>query len=338
MSKKLVKIYSFLLVLSFIFITACATSSSNSETGSKQSKNEEIVVNIGVQGKIGILSYAQTHQYFEKAFEKEGVKVVWNEFASGPPHFEALASGRLDFGSVGGTPVIAGQSGNVDFKAIGVLSDGKKGNSIVIPKGSSIKELKDLKGKKIGVAKGSSAYNFLYMALDRAGLTDKDIEVIQLQPDEARPALDNGSIDAWSVWEPYVTTALFQTGAKVLVSGEDLNINAPSFLIARTKFTKDHPELTVLFLKTYEQVRRDYVQNLDQVAKDLAEAQKVDVKIIETVLKKSEPILSPTTDEFAKAHQEQADFLYSVGGIDRKLDTSKVIENKFVEEALKDFQ
>jgi sulfonate transport system substrate-binding protein len=337
MSKKLVKIYSFLLVFSLIFIAACSTSSSNSETESQQS-NEEIVVNIGVQGKIGILSYAQTHQYFEKAFEKEGVKVVWNEFASGPPHFEALASGRLDFGSVGGTPVIAGQSGNVEFKAIGVVSDGEKGNSIVIPKGSSIKELKDLKGKKIGVAKGSSAYNFLYMALDRAGLTDKDIEVIQLQPDEARPALDNGSIDAWSVWEPYVTTAIFQTGAKVLVSGEDLNINAPSFLIARAQFTKDHPDLTVLFLKTYEQVRRDYVQNLDQVAKDLAEAQKVDVKIIETVLKKSEAILSPTTDEFAKAHQEQADFLYSVGGIDNKLDTSKVIENKFVEEALKDFQ
>ena len=335
MSKKLVKIYSFLLLLSLLFITACSTSSSNSETGSAQAK-EEIVVNIGVQGKIGILSYAQTNKYFEKAFEKENVKIVWNEFASGPPHFEGLASGRLDFGSVGGTPVIAGQSGNVDFKAIGVVSDGKKGNSIILPKGSSIKELKDLKGKKIGVAKGSSAYNFLYMALDRAGLTDKDVEIIQLQPDEARPALDNGGIDAWSVWEPYVTTAIFQTGAKVLVSGEDLNINAPSFLIARTQFTKDHPDLTVLFLKTYEQVRRDYVENLDQVAKDLAEAQKVDVKIIETVLKNSEPILSPTTGEFAKAHQEQADFLYSVGGIDKKLDTKEVIENKYVEEALKE--
>ncbi|MCH6267655.1 aliphatic sulfonate ABC transporter substrate-binding protein [Neobacillus citreus] len=335
MSKKLVRYYSLLAVIFLLLLSGCAASSSNSETSSK-APNKEIVVNIGVQGKTGILTYARDHKYFEKAFEKEGVKVTWNEFASGPPHFEALASGRLDFGSVGGTPVIAGQSGNVDFKAIGVTADGRKGNSILVPKGSSIKELKDLKNKKIAVAKGSSAYNFLYMALDRAGLTDKDIEIIQLQPDEARPALDNGSIDAWSVWEPYVTTAVFQTGAKELATGEDLNINAPSFLIARTKFTEEHPDLTVLFLKTYEEVRRHYVENLDEVAKEIAQSQKVDVKIIETVLKKSDPILSPATAEFSKAHQEQADFLYSVGGINKKLDTSKVIENKFVEQALKE--
>ncbi|WP_423798294.1 aliphatic sulfonate ABC transporter substrate-binding protein [Neobacillus sp. SAB-20_R2A] len=334
MSKKLVQYYSFLFVIVLFLLSGCAEASS-SEASLKAAK-KDIVVNIGVQGKTGILPYARDHKYFEKAFEKVGVKVTWNEFASGPPHFEALASGRLDFGSVGGTPVIAGQSGNIDFKAIAVTADGRKGNSILVPKGSSIKELKDLKNKKIAVAKGSSAYNFLYMALDRAGLTDKDIELIQLQPDEARPALDNGSIDAWSVWEPYVTTAVFQTGAKVLASGEDLNINAPSFLIARTKFTEEHPDLTVLFLKTYEEVRRHYVENLDEVAKEIAQSQKVDVKIIETVLKKSDPILSPATAEFSKAHQKQADFLYSVGGINKKLDTSKVIENKFVEQALKE--
>ncbi len=327
-----------LTFIAFILVLSACSNSTSNETSSKveaQSKgSKEVVVNIGVQGKTGILPYAREKQYFEKAFEKEGVKVTWNEFASGPPHFEALASGRLDFGAVGGTPVIAGQSGNVDFKAIAVLSDGKKGNSIIVPKGSSIKEIADLKGKKIGVAKGSSAYHFLYMALDRGGLKDSDIEIIQLQPDEARPALDNGSIDAWSIWEPYATTAVFQTGAKVLVTGEDLNINAPSFLIARTEFTETHPDLTVLFLKTYEEVQQHFVADIDGVSKEIAEAQKVDVEIIQSVLKNSEPILSPTTDDFAKAHQEQADFLYSVGGIDRELDTSKVIENKFVDEAV----
>jgi sulfonate transport system substrate-binding protein len=196
--------------------------------------------------------------------------------------------------------------------------------------------LKDLKNKKIGVAKGSSAYNFLYMAIDKAGLTDKDIEIIQLQPDEARPALDNGSIDAWSIWEPYATTAVFQTGAKVLVTGEDLNINAPSFLIARTKFTEEHQDLTVLFLKTYEEVRKHFVDHALEVSKEIAEKQDVEVEIIQSVLKNSEPILLPTTPEFAKAHQEQADFLYSVGGIEKALDTSKVIENKFIEQALEE--
>ncbi|TCN26049.1 sulfonate transport system substrate-binding protein [Mesobacillus foraminis] len=337
MGKRMKPLQMFSLILSLFLLSACAGTGASSEA-TTSNKDQNLVVNIGVQGKVGILPYARQHKYFEKAFEKAGVKVTWNEFASGPPHFEALASGRIDFGAVGGTPVIAGQSGNVDFKAIAVTSDGKKGNSIVIPKGSSIKELKDLKGKKIGVAKGSSAYNFLYLALDRAGLSDKDIEVIQLQPDEARPALDNGSIDAWSIWEPYTTTAVYQTGAKVLVTGEDLNINAPSFLIARTDFIEEHKDLTVLFLKTYEEVRQHFTENIDEVSKDIAKTEKIDVEIIESVLEKSDSILSPTTEEFANAHQEQADFLYSVGGIDKELETKKVIENKFVEQALKEIQ
>jgi sulfonate transport system substrate-binding protein len=132
-----------------------------------------------------------------------------------------------------------------------------------------------------------------------------------------------------------VTTAVFQTGAKVLVSGADLNINAPGFLIARTGFTEEHPELTVLFLKTYEEVRKHFTENLNEVSQEIADAEGVDVDIISTVLKNSEPILSPATDEFKKAHQDQADFLFEAGGIHKKLDTSEVIENRYIEEALK---
>ncbi|MDD9266113.1 aliphatic sulfonate ABC transporter substrate-binding protein [Paenibacillus sp. GCM10023248] len=311
-----------------------AGSSAVSSTPASSSK-EKVVVNIGIQGKTGVLVFARDKGYFEKAFSAVGAEVKWNEFASGPPHFEAIAAGRLDFGATGGTPLISGQVGGVDFKGIAVTSDGKKGNMIVVPKNSPIKELKDLKGKKVAVAKGSSAYNFLYMAIDKAGLKGDDVKVIQLQPDEARPALDSGAIDAWSIWEPYATTAVYQTGSSVLVSGEDLNINAPSFLIARTKFTQEHPDLTVLFLKTYEEARKYYVEHQDEIANELSKTQKLDKAIIVDVLKNTFPILSPITPEFAKAHQEQADFLQSVGAINKKLDTSKVLESKFVEQALK---
>ncbi|GAB2674078.1 aliphatic sulfonate ABC transporter substrate-binding protein [Paenibacillus thermoaerophilus] len=312
-------------------------SSRPSDTSNGQTR-EKVVIHIGVQGKTGIFPYAREKGLFEKALAPFNAEVKWHEFASGPPHFEALAAGRIDFGAVGGTPVIAGQVGNVDFRAIAVTADGKKGNMIVVPKDSPIKELKDLKSKKIGVAKGSSAYNFLYLAIDRAELKRDDIKVIQLQPDEARPALDTGAIDAWSIWEPYATTAVFQTGAKILVSGQDLNINAPSFIIARTKFLTDHPDLTVEFLKAYEEARLYFTSHIEEVTDDLAQSQKLDREIVATVLKNAEPLLSPITPEFAKAHQEQADFLYSVGAIDKQLDTSKVLESKFVEQALNELK
>lgn len=323
----------------FLFVIATAMImllSACGSDGASSAEGDEVTVRIGIQGKIGILPYAREHKLFEEAFAKEGVKIEWSEFTSGPPHFEALSAGRLDFGATGGTPVIAGQVANIDFRAIAVTSDGKTANSIVIPKGSTIKELADLKGKKIAVAKGSSAFNFLYFVLDHTGLTDKDIEIIQLQPDEARPALDNGSIDAWATWEPYATTAVFQTGAEHLVTGEDLNITTPSFLISRTAFTEEHPELTVLFLKTYEEVRQYYMENVEKVSEEIATTENLDVEIIQTILEKVDNRLEPTTGEFARAHQEQADFLYEVGGVNKQVDTSEVIDNHFIEEALKE--
>lgn len=326
-------------ILVLLMLAGCGTAGSNEVPTTVQGGGQEkVVIHIGVQGKTGIFPYARDKRYFEQAFEKVGVEVQWTEFQSGPPHFEALASNRLDFGAVGGTPVVSGQVGGVDFKAVAVTSDGKKGNFIVVPKDSPIRRLEDLRGAKIGVAKGSSAYNFLFMALARGGLKGDDIKLIQLQPDEARPALDSGAIDAWSIWEPYATTAVFQSGAKILVSGQDLNINAPGFLVARTSFLEKHPDLAVLFLKTYEEARRYFVDHLDEVAADISRTQKLDLEITKTVLSNADPILSPVTPEFAKAHQEQADFLFNEGAIGKKLDTSEVFENKYVEQALKELQ
>ncbi|WP_274648897.1 aliphatic sulfonate ABC transporter substrate-binding protein [Paenibacillus humicola] len=343
-------VFGIIAVLCAGLLSACSAGSGGGASGGGSNEpsgtasgpggkpKEKVTVNIGVQGNTGILYYARETKAFDKAFAEAGAEVKWYEFASGPPHFEALASGRLDFGSVGGTPVISGQTGGVDFKAIAVTGDGKKSNAIVLPKNSAIKDMKDLKGKKIAVAKGSSAYNFLYRVLEKAGLTDKDVQIIQLQPDEARPALDTGAIDAWSVWEPYVTTAVVQSGDLVLVTGQDLNIFAPGFLIARTKFTEEHPDLTVLFLKEYEKVREYYASHLEEVADMLSKTNKLDKNIVLQVLQKSEPLLSPITPEFAKVHQEQADFLYSVGAINKKLDTSQVLDSRFVDQALKELK
>lgn len=78
------------------------------------------------------------------------------------------------------------------------------------------------------------------------------------------------------------------------------------------------------------------MSHYDEVAGELSAAQKLDKAIVDQVLRNSAPILSPITPEFAKAHQEQADFLYSVGAINKKLDTSRVLDSRFVEQALKE--
>ncbi|GAA3329190.1 hypothetical protein GCM10020331_076240 [Ectobacillus funiculus] len=80
----------------------------------------------------------------------------------------------------------------------------------------------------------------------------EDVKVIQLQPDEAQPAFETGAVDAWSIWEPFVSLQTIQKDARILADGASLNVYSPGFVIARTAFTKEHPELVVRFLKVYE--------------------------------------------------------------------------------------
>ncbi len=77
----------------------------------------------------------------------------WTEFQSGPPYFEAIASNRLDFGEVGNSPVISAQAAGIEFTEIANTSYARKGTGILVQKDSKITSVKDLKGKKIAVAK-----------------------------------------------------------------------------------------------------------------------------------------------------------------------------------------
>jgi sulfonate transport system substrate-binding protein len=332
--------------LALVVLSACgqttATSLGKSQAGSGQKPalsekpKDKVVVNIGLQGKVSVLHYAREKKIFEDAFSKVGAEVKWYDFQSGPPYFEAMAANRLDLGSVGGTPVVTGQAADIEFKAISVTGDGKASNAIVLPKDSPIKDFKELKGKKLAIAKGSSSYYFLYKLLDLNGLKDTDLKIIQLQPDEARPALETGAIDAWATSEQHVISAEVQVGAKKLITGEDINLNAPGFIITRTKFAQDNPELLQLFLKTYEQTRQYYAAHLDEMTDYFTGTTKLEKEIVSRILKSSAPLLSPISPEFAKAHQAQADFLLSTGGIKKKLDTSKVLDSTYIEQALKD--
>jgi len=69
---------------------------------------------------------------------------------------------------------------------------------------------KDLKGKRIGTGKGSVGHFLVLAALEREGMTARDVQFAFLQPADARAALAAGSIDAWSTWSQYVFMAVEQ--------------------------------------------------------------------------------------------------------------------------------
>ncbi|MCY7469583.1 MULTISPECIES: aliphatic sulfonate ABC transporter substrate-binding protein [Bacillus] len=300
------------------------------------SENKVKEIRIGIQQSLSPLLLAKEKGWFEKSFEKEGVKVKWVEFQSGPPQFEGLAANQLDFTQVGNSPVIAGQAAGIDFKEIGLSQDGLKANGILVNKNSEIQKVEDLKGKKIAVAKGSSGFDFLYKVLDQAGLSAKDVQIIQLQPDEAISAFENGSVDAWSIWEPFLSLETIKKGAKLLVNGEATDLYSPGFTLVRTQFADQHPELVVKFLKVYDHAVKWQKAHPEEAVTLYARLKNLDKKVVTQVLNNTEPLNKPISKKIINAQQHTADFQYKTKAIQRKIDVNQVVDNSFIEKMLKE--
>jgi sulfonate transport system substrate-binding protein len=333
-----------------ILVTGCANKNAVSDTkpstesgkpqdaatgaGGVQKGKEKIVVNIGIQQSIWPILLAKQKGWFEEEYAKVGVQVNWIEFQSGPSYFEAIASNRLDLGRVGDLPVVSGQAADVPFKEISAGSFGSKGQAILVKKDSPLKTLQDLKGKKVAFAKASSAQTVVYKALEKGGLKPADVQIISLQPDEAQAAFESGSIDAWGIWEPFMSSQIVKNGARVLASGETIGLKSAGFQIARTKFVEEHPDLVTIYLKVEEKTQQWQKQHLEEAIDVYAQLKKVDREIIRQVIQNTEPLNLPISDEMIKVQQEVADSMLEQGAIKKKIDVSKVVDNQFIKKAL----
>ena len=139
----------------------------------------------------------------EKRLASQGVTVQWLEFPAGPQLLEGLNAGAIDVGTVGETPPIFAQAGGVDFVYIGNEPPAPQGEAIVVLPDSPIRNVAQLRGKKVAFNKGSNVHYLLVKALEHAGLTYADIQPIYLTPADARAAFVQRNVDAWVIWDPY---------------------------------------------------------------------------------------------------------------------------------------
>ncbi|WP_151082110.1 ABC transporter substrate-binding protein [Nocardioides cynanchi] len=174
--------------------------------------------------------------------------IQWKTFTSGPPLLEALNAGAIDVGGVGNTPPLFAAAAKSRFKVVQGATYGGTGDAIVVPKGSPITSVSQLKGKKVAVAEGSSANYNLLAQLQKAGLKYGDVQVQNLQPADAAAAFSSGHLDAWAIWEPYTSQAEHDSNAQVLTTGQGL-VNGYSFQVASDDALAD--KATTAALKDY---------------------------------------------------------------------------------------
>ena len=208
-------------------------------TQAQAASQDKSVLRIGYQ-KYGTLVLLKAKGTLEKRLAEQGVKVTWTEFPGGPQLLEGLNVGSVDFGVTGETPPVFAQAAGADLLYVAYEPPAPTSEAILVPKGSSLTSVADLKGKKVALNKGSNVHYLLVRALEDAGLSINDVTPVYLPPADARAAFERGSVDAWAVWDPYFAIAEKRHNGRVLTTTEGV-LDSYSFYLANRDFAARHP-------------------------------------------------------------------------------------------------
>src|SRR5664279_6392594 len=267
-------------------------------------------IRIGYQ-KNGVLVVARQQATLEKHFASQGIAVKWVEFSSGPPMLEAMNVGSVDYGAVGDSPPVFAQSAGAAI----VYAAGQpitNGQGILVPDNSPIRGIADLKGKRVGFTKGSSAHNVIVQTLEKAGLTYADITPVYLTPPDAGPAFANGSIDAWAIWDPYFAIGEIKQGGRILVNASDIT-KTNSFYIANRDFAKNHGQVLQQIIDVTTSTAKWAESHRDEVAKSLSAITGIPLDIQSVAANRSSFAVGPITEDIIVTQQGVADRFFKLG-------------------------
>lgn len=278
---------------------------------------------IGYQ-KVGPLLILKDQGLLEKHLGDRGVAVQWVQFQSGPPLIEALNAGSIDFGFVGDMPPIFAQASGVKFVYVASIPSPGKSNAILYRDGSGIKSLKDLRGKKIALVKGSSAHNVLVQALQKAGIAWSEISPVYLQPADAAAAIQSGAVDAWSIWDPFYAVAERYPGVHVLTNAEGI-ADSNSFFLASREYATHYPSTVQAVVAEAQSGWRWAETHQDQLAKVLADASGVDLNAEKVVAARGNYDVFPMTAGVVRRQQSIADTFTKLGLIPHPIRISEMV-------------
>ena len=172
-------------------------------------------VTIGVQSMFAPWKDAIAQKQFEQA---TGWDIQWRNFDSGGDVMMAMASGDVQVGVAGSSPIAAAVSRGVDAQLFWILDNIADAEALVVRNGSGIVAPQDLAGKTLAVPFVSTTHFHALFALEQFGLTGK-VKVINLQPSDIPAAWERGDIDAAFIWDPALGR-LKQSGHVLLTSGQ----------------------------------------------------------------------------------------------------------------------
>ena len=284
-------------------LAGCGNGADKTSSGTKDDKKPSVVT-IGYQQIPNDEILAKSKNWYEKEL---GVKVKFVQFDSGKDVNTAMTSKSLDIALLGSTPASIGISQNLPYEVFWIHDVIGKNEALVAKNKANINSIKDLKGKKIGVPFGSNAQPLVYLYLEKAGLTEKDVEILNVAAADIPATIVKGDIDAGVVWEPVLSVAAKEGNpVKLLATAEGIKYFVDP-IIARSEFTEAHPEETAKLLRALNKAGEWSSENQQEAAEIVNKSTQVDLEALLITLSKknlSSKIDQEWTDAFVQGEKD----------------------------------
>jgi len=314
--------------LAAVLMAGCGTAATTSGTVPAAVSPEElakVVLKVGDQ-KGGAKSLLTAANLLADA----PYKIEWATFTSGPPLLEAASAGAVDVGGVGNTPPIFAAAANAKIAAVSVAKGNVESDAFLVPGDSPLKAVADLKGKKIAVAKGSSAHGQVLLTLREAGLSTKDVNLTFLQPSDAYAAFTQKQVDAWAVWDPYTSQAELEAGARVLATGEGTS-NGYTFQVAGTAALADGGKNAAIkdYLIRYAKAQAWADSHREEWAQAWAKETGLKIEVARAAVDRGSDLPGALDDTVVKSEQDLADAFTEDKTLPGKVDFAKFTDTRF---------
>jgi sulfonate transport system substrate-binding protein len=257
-------------------------------------------------------------------------KIEWKEFVAAAPLLEALGAGAIDTGLVGDAPFTFAAASNIPVKAIAAIRQNHDGLAILVPETSPVKSFDALKGKKIATGRGSIGHQLVLAALEQRGWTTSDVQLVFLAPSDAKVAYTQGSVDAWSTWEPYTSQEEVLFKSRRIITGEGLTPGL-SFQVATPGAIKDKREALEDFTRRLTVARAWSQDHVESYAETWGRLMNIPPSVPLNWLKRARIRIAPIDDSVVADEQTTIDLYVRTGLVKQRLNASDIVDRSFAD-------
>jgi sulfonate transport system substrate-binding protein len=200
--------------------------------------------------------------------------------------------------------------------------------AIIVPDGSPIKSVADLKGKRIATTRGSIGHYLAIATLEHAGIKLSDVSLRFMQPADAKAALASGDVDAWSTWDPYVALAEQRDHDRSIANGVNLS-SGLSFQAATESSIKEKQREIADFLIRVAAAQRWALSHPDEVAAMQSKVTGLPPDVLKTVYQRAQLHPVPIDDGLIAEQQKTANLYERADVIKTHLDVAPSFDRQF---------